>query len=149
MCPGVHCICDRVFKVIIGSADGLVPSGSKLSSVPMLTRVYDGKWHHEVMTIKIGSGNGLVPSGSKPLPVPMLTRVYDGKWNHDNQDWFRKWLGAIRQQAIACTNADHDLWHHMLSLSHNELTCSVIFKLAPLKVSLQYFLMPCYLLQLI
>ena len=35
--------------------------------------------------------------------------------------WFRKWLGAIRQQAITRAHVDPGLCHHMASLGHNEL----------------------------
>ena len=36
------------------------------------------------------------------------------------QHWFREWLGAIRQQAIAWANVDPDLCRNMVSLGHNE-----------------------------
>ena len=39
-----------------------------------------------------------------------------------SQNWFRQWLGAIRQQVITWANVDPDLRHHMASLGHNELT---------------------------
>ena len=39
-----------------------------------------------------------------------------------SQHWFRKWLGAVRQQAITWANVDPDLCRHMVSLDHNELT---------------------------
>ena len=39
-----------------------------------------------------------------------------------SQHWFSSWLGAVRQQAITWANVDPDLWHHMASLGHNELT---------------------------
>ena len=38
-----------------------------------------------------------------------------------SQLWFRQWLGAVRQQAIAWTNADPDLLHHVHSLASNTL----------------------------
>ena len=38
-----------------------------------------------------------------------------------SQHWFRWWLDAISQQAIAWANVDLDLCHHMISLRHNEL----------------------------
>ena len=38
-----------------------------------------------------------------------------------SQHWFRKWLGAIRQQAITWANVDPDLCRHVVSLGHNEL----------------------------
>ena len=38
-----------------------------------------------------------------------------------SQHWFRKWLDAIRQQAITWTNVDPELRCHMVSLGHNEL----------------------------
>ena len=44
-----------------------------------------------------------------------------------SQQWFRWWLGAIRQQAMTWANVDHVLCHHKASLGHNEfleLTCS-------------------------
>ena len=34
-----------------------------------------------------------------------------------SQLWFRQWLGAVRQQAIAWTIADPDLLHHVHSLA--------------------------------
>ena len=37
-----------------------------------------------------------------------------------SQNWLRQWLGIIRQQAWA--NVDPALYHHMVSLIHNELT---------------------------
>ena len=41
-----------------------------------------------------------------------------------SQHWFRWWLGAIRQQAIAWTNVDLDPCHHIASLGQNELIYS-------------------------
>ena len=38
-----------------------------------------------------------------------------------SENWFRLWLGAVRQQAIYLANVDPDLCHHMLILDHNEL----------------------------
>ena len=38
-----------------------------------------------------------------------------------NQHWFRKWLGAVRHQAITWVNVDRDLCCHMASLGHNDL----------------------------
>ena len=38
-----------------------------------------------------------------------------------SQHWFRKWLGAVRQQATTWANVDPDLCHHMASLGHNGL----------------------------
>ena len=35
------------------------------------------------------------------------------------QHWFKEWLGAVRQQAIAWTNVDHVLLYHKATLSHN------------------------------
>ena len=35
---------------------------------------------------------------------------------------FRKWLGAVRQQAITWTLLDQNLCRRMVSLGHNELT---------------------------
>ena len=43
--------------------------------------------------------------------------------------WFRKWLGAIRQQAITWSNVVLDLCHHMASLAHNELTSTLTMHL--------------------
>ena len=37
------------------------------------------------------------------------------------QNWFRQWLGAVRQQAITWANVDPDLCRHMVSVGHNEL----------------------------
>ena len=50
------------------------------------------------------------------------------KWMSQNtfesQLWFRKWLGAVGQQAITCVNVDPDLCHPLDMalhvLSHNE-----------------------------
>ena len=39
-----------------------------------------------------------------------------------SQHWLRKWLGAVRQQAITWANVDPNLCRHMASLGHNELT---------------------------
>ena len=39
-----------------------------------------------------------------------------------SQHWFRKWLGATRHQAIKWANVYPDLYHHMASLGHNELS---------------------------
>ena len=48
-----------------------------------------------------------------------------------SQHWFRKWLGAVRQQAITWASVDPDLCHHMGSLGPNELSldwlCTVQF----------------------
>ena len=41
---------------------------------------------------------------------------------NDKSDWFRQWLGAIRQQAISWANLDSDLYRHMASIGYNELT---------------------------
>ena len=38
-----------------------------------------------------------------------------------SQHWFREWLGAVRQQAIAWANVDPDLCRHMASLVSDEL----------------------------
>ena len=38
-----------------------------------------------------------------------------------SQHWFRKWLGAVRQQAITWANVDPDLCRHTASPGHNEL----------------------------
>ena len=38
------------------------------------------------------------------------------------QHWFRKWPGAVRQQAITWASVDPDLCRQMASLGHNELT---------------------------
>ena len=40
---------------------------------------------------------------------------------------FRKWLGAVRQQAITWTNVDLDPCRHMTSLGHKELNGHIIF----------------------
>ena len=40
-------------------------------------------------------------------------------WLKRSQQWFRQWLGAIRQQAISWASK---LCRHMASLGHNELT---------------------------
>ena len=39
-----------------------------------------------------------------------------------SQHWFRKWLGAVQHQVITSDNVDPDLYHHVVSLGHNELT---------------------------
>ena len=39
-----------------------------------------------------------------------------------SQQWFRQWLGAVKQQAITWANVYPDLWRHMASLGHNALT---------------------------
>ena len=39
-----------------------------------------------------------------------------------SQHWFRKWLVAVRQQAITWANGDPDLCRHMASLGPNELS---------------------------
>ena len=39
-----------------------------------------------------------------------------------SQHWFRRWLGAVRQQAITWANVDPDLCCHLASPGHNELT---------------------------
>ena len=38
-----------------------------------------------------------------------------------SQQWFRQWLGAVKQQAITWANVYPDLWRHMASLGHNGL----------------------------
>ena len=43
-----------------------------------------------------------------------------------NQHWFRRWLGAISQQAITWANVYLDLCCHMVSLGHNQL-CDLFF----------------------
>ena len=42
-------------------------------------------------------------------------------------DWFRQWLGAVRQQAITWTSVDQDLQRHMASLGPNELKNKNVF----------------------
>ena len=42
-----------------------------------------------------------------------------------NQHWFRRWLGAVRHQAITWTNVNSELCHHMTSLSRNEIIKSI------------------------
>ena len=37
-----------------------------------------------------------------------------------SQHWFRQWFGAIRQQAITCTNIQPNICRHMASLGQNE-----------------------------
>ena len=36
--------------------------------------------------------------------------------------WFRKWLGAVKQHAIAWANVNVALCHHKASLGQNEFT---------------------------
>ena len=43
-----------------------------------------------------------------------------------HEHWFRRWLGAIQQQAITWVNVDPDLCHHMASLGHSELKQTMI-----------------------
>ena len=38
-----------------------------------------------------------------------------------NQHWFRKWLGAVRQQAITWASVDPVLYNHMASIGHHVL----------------------------
>ena len=38
-----------------------------------------------------------------------------------SQHWYRKWLGAARQQAIIWLNIDPDLYRHMASQCHCKL----------------------------
>ena len=38
-----------------------------------------------------------------------------------NDDEFKLWLGAVRQQAITRANVDPDLCRHMAWVGHNEL----------------------------
>ena len=44
-----------------------------------------------------------------------------------NQHWFRKWLGAVRRQAIIRANVDRDLFRRMASPVHNELITRFFF----------------------
>ena len=37
-----------------------------------------------------------------------------------SQQWFRQWLGAVKQQAITWANVDPDLLRPMASLCHND-----------------------------
>ena len=39
-----------------------------------------------------------------------------------SQNWFKLWLVAMKQQAITWANVDPDLFGHMASLGHKELT---------------------------
>ena len=58
----------------------------------------------------------------------------------DSQHWFRKWLGAVKQQAITWDNVDPDLCRHMVSLGHNELKQSpdrLCLKSSDLEISIQ------------
>ena len=36
-----------------------------------------------------------------------------------SQHWLRQWIGAVRQQAIAWSNIDQDLWFHVVSVGYN------------------------------
>ena len=45
-----------------------------------------------------------------------------------SQHWFRQWLGAVWQKAIAWANVDPDLCPYMASLGHNELTHSLLYR---------------------
>ena len=56
------------------------------------------------------------------LGTDMISRVIKQNWPWNecqwtslmvNQHWFRKWLGAVRQQAITWISFDEDLPHHM------------------------------------
>ena len=38
-----------------------------------------------------------------------------------SQQWFKKWLGAVRQQHITWAIVDPDLYRHMASVGHNVL----------------------------
>ena len=50
-------------------------------------------------------------------------RSYDYHWTQRmiRQQWFRQWLGAVRQQAIVLAIIDPHLCRRMVSLGHNEL----------------------------
>ena len=44
------------------------------------------------------------------------------QWVSQNPtDWFRQWLGAVKQQAINSTSVDQDLRHHLATLGHRGL----------------------------
>ena len=44
-----------------------------------------------------------------------------------SQHWVRKWLGAVRQQAIDWISVDQDIQRHMASLGHNELITTGVY----------------------
>ena len=67
--------------------------------------------------LKLKFSNSLYESISWVLPAKLL-----GMHQTPINGKSRLWLGAIRQQAVTWVNIDQDLYHHMLSLSHNELT---------------------------
>ena len=56
---------------------------------------------------------------SRYLDCPQLNTVKTSLMI--NQHWLKKWLDAVRQQAITWANVDPHLCHHMALLSHNEL----------------------------
>ena len=64
-------------------------------------------------------------SNFKSIIFIIQSSSLSGEWHRSslmrNQHWFRKWLGAVRQQAIAWAIVDRDLCHHMASLGHNVL----------------------------
>ena len=38
-----------------------------------------------------------------------------------SQDWFKQWLGAVKQQDIVLIDTDKVIWGHRASLGYNEL----------------------------
>ena len=64
----------------------------------------------------------------------MLRNTFDDKSN-----WFRYWLGVIRQQAITSVNVDPELYSHMPSLGHNDLMIWLLqLKLQSIQCMVEY-----------
>ena len=74
-----------------------------------------------ILKKKLNSSHRLI---SWVFPWRLLSGEYHRthSWEEVNIGSGNEWLGAVRQQAITCTNVDPDLFHYMVPLGHKELT---------------------------
>ena len=71
------------------------------------------------ITIQVHFTNSFGESLSFPLQLVL------GEYHRApliSQHWFRLWLGAVRQKAVPWTIGSPELYRHIASLFHNELT---------------------------
>ena len=50
-----------------------------------------------------------------------LVKMASDDFKERCQRWFKKWLSAVKQQAITWTKVDQDPCRHMTSLGHNDV----------------------------
>ena len=88
-----------------------------------------GRWVNSLASGRYGSDLKtmificIIQNGSLSTPYEIALRWMLKNLTKRSQHRLRYWLGAIRQQAITCTNVDPDLCCHMASLGHIESIC--------------------------